>query len=758
METKTVKRGSKLKTFVTGFAALTLAFGNALIATSAAQAADIGSQLTQERATITGPDLATLSWGDSFSAENYACVPDSAQPGDTWTWGMPSQITWQRNVTLEHNNTPVIDVVIENGTATFTLRPEIAGVSNRCLNFSFGGSLNNDSNLLGTQTLEIHGGQGQLLGSKQITVRKPPFHELPTYHWKQLWFNREDQCRQDVNSCLTTAITLKAGDQGRITVTDIAQPNWKFKCDALTFTLRDHNLETQSDAKGVLENLSCSPTALSFEVNTAGLEAHKSYRMTIEANAVVPGETGLVNYSNVATVTDKADSQVIETQNQSSYVGGYVTGASLKIRKTDAAGNDANTQGQGVELLNGSTTLNYAIVNNGDQPLTNIQVSDNVTTGNAKVTNLSCVFPDKKTGVQWDGPFQPKASFTCTAELAGVVGHHSNVGVVTGIGAGGEPVRAEDPYWANNKKKVKVGNQVWFDANGDGLFQEGQEEGIDGVTLTISRTDGAQVTDYAGGAYNTAIQSANGGKYLFENLPALPDGVKYEVTISNVPAEYTPTKADVGGVEGIDNNSSTTKATSTDLTTNGAQDLTLDFGFVKNKKVSIGNQVWFDADKNGLFDNNEQGIENVKLTVTRTDGNPVTNYKGEELTDDQRSTRTTADGQYLFVDLAALPADVKYVVTVSEVPAQYEPTKADVGGAEGVDNNSSTGTATSIALTTNGAQDLTLDFGFIEKPKVSIGNQVWFDADNNGLFDNGEKGLENIKLTVTRSDNNPVTN
>ncbi|RRD36754.1 hypothetical protein EII31_04140, partial [Leucobacter sp. OH2974_COT-288] len=131
---------------------------------------------------------------------------------------------------------------------------------------------------------------------------------------------------------------------------------------------------------------------------------------------------------------------------------------------------------------------------------------------------------------------------------------------------------------------------------------------------------------------------------------------------------------------GVDNNSSTGTATSTDLTTDGAQDLTLDFGFIEKPKVSIGNQVWFDADNNGLFDNGEKGLENIKLTVTRSDNNPVTNFKGEELTEDQRSTKTNAQGQYMFENLAVLPAGTKYIVTVSEVPAQYEPTKADVGG------------------------------------------------------------------------------
>lgn len=196
MKSKTVKRGSKLKFILASVATFALAFGQlALVSNTAAHAADIGSQLTGETSQFTkvpANDLATLSWGDTFELTNSACIPNSAQPGDTWTWSMPTQIVWQRDVTLQHDGNDVVDVVIENGTATFTLRPEIASVQSRCINFSFGGTLVNNESILGQQDLQVRGGNGAVLVTKTITVRKPPFHELPTYDWKQIWFNRED--------------------------------------------------------------------------------------------------------------------------------------------------------------------------------------------------------------------------------------------------------------------------------------------------------------------------------------------------------------------------------------------------------------------------------------------------------------------------------------------------------------------------------------------------------------------------------------
>ncbi|MEE6289129.1 hypothetical protein V2J52_15865, partial [Georgenia sp. MJ173] len=101
------------------------------------------------------------------------------------------------------------------------------------------------------------------------------------------------------------------------------------------------------------------------------------------------------------------------------------------------------------------------------------------------------------------------------------------------------------------------------------------------------------------------------GEYTFENLPVLEDGESYTVSIdrelSAEPlAPYIPTLDGEGDDESLD--SSTWSAESVlPLGTDGDRDPTLDFGFVL-PKVSVGDYVWVDSDRDGIQDEGEPGI------------------------------------------------------------------------------------------------------------------------------------------------------
>ncbi|RRD38879.1 hypothetical protein EII42_12820, partial [Tessaracoccus sp. OH4464_COT-324] len=71
------------------------------------------------------------------------------------------------------------------------------------------------------------------------------------------------------------------------------------------------------------------------------------------------------------------------------------------------------------------------------------------------------------------------------------------------------------------------------------------------------------------------------------------------------------------------------------------------------------------------------------------------------------------------------------------------PTQPNVGGDRAKD--SSTSCETSQGLTKDGESDLTLDFGFV-RPRVSVGDFVWLDADRDGIQDDGEKGIKGVEL------------
>ncbi|MCB0965351.1 MAG: hypothetical protein KDB37_00830, partial [Ilumatobacter sp.] len=119
---------------------------------------------------------------------------------------------------------------------------------------------------------------------------------------------------------------------------------------------------------------------------------------------------------------------------------------------------------------------------------------------------------------------------------------------------------------------VSVGDFVWVDTDRDGQ-QDAGEPGIEGVTLTLTDSNGDPVVDVFGNPVGPVVTDAN-GKYVFDGLPALAPGESYTVTVTP-PDGYQPTTPGQGGPA---SDSSTGSASSGDLTVDGAHDPTLDFG------------------------------------------------------------------------------------------------------------------------------------------------------------------------------------
>ncbi|WP_371152815.1 SdrD B-like domain-containing protein [Buchananella felis] len=396
--------------------------------------------------------------------------------------------------------------------------------------------------------------------------------------------------------------------------------------------------------------------------------------------------------------------------------------------------------------------VKFTVTNTGKGELNNVKVSDTTIVGPA-LTDFKCRI-DGADVVAVDGVvsapaawvFAPKASFECTATLAAMTdaAKHANTARVEATPVAGGDKLTDSDNWHAKRGKVSVGDYVWYDANKDGL-QDASDVALEDVTLTLSRTDGKPAKKVDGSVVTTTTTDAT-GKYLFADLEILPAGAKYVVTVTN-PRGFVPTTPGAGSDRAKD--SSTGSETAVVLPNDGDKDLSLDFGFVK-AKVSVGDYVWFDANKDGLQDDDEKGIKDVVLTISRTDGKPVKDADGNPVT----TTTTDASGMYLFKDLEMLPAGEKYVVTVTD-PAGYVPTKAEAGSDRAKD--SSTGSATAQELTQDGAKDLTLDFGFFF-PEVSVGDYVWYDVNKDGLQDGTDVPLKDVTLTISRSDGKPVNN
>ncbi|HCZ9764221.1 TPA: carboxypeptidase regulatory-like domain-containing protein, partial [Staphylococcus aureus] len=169
------------------------------------------------------------------------------------------------------------------------------------------------------------------------------------------------------------------------------------------------------------------------------------------------------------------------------------------------------------------------------------------------------------------------------------------------------------------KPTYNLGDYVWEDTNKNGV-QDKDEKGISGVTVTLK--------DENDKVLKTVTTDEN-GKYQFTDLNNGTYKVEFET-----PSGYTPTSVTSGNDTEKDSNGLTTTGIIKD-----ADNMTLDSGFYKTPKYSLGDYVWYDSNKDGKQDSTEKGIKDVKVTLL--------NEKGEVI----GTTKTDENGKYRFDNL-----------------------------------------------------------------------------------------------------------
>ncbi|HGO3403671.1 TPA: SdrD B-like domain-containing protein, partial [Staphylococcus aureus] len=169
------------------------------------------------------------------------------------------------------------------------------------------------------------------------------------------------------------------------------------------------------------------------------------------------------------------------------------------------------------------------------------------------------------------------------------------------------------------KPTYNLGDYVWEDTNKNGV-QDKDEKGISVVTVTLK--------DENDKVLKTVTTDEN-GKYQFTDLNNGTYKVEFET-----PSGYTPTSVTSGNDTEKDSNGLTTTGVIKD-----ADNMTLDSGFYKTPKYSLGDYVWYDSNKDGKQDSTEKGIKDVKVTLL--------NEKGEVI----GTTKTDENGKYRFDNL-----------------------------------------------------------------------------------------------------------
>ena len=383
----------------------------------------------------------------------------------------------------------------------------------------------------------------------------------------------------------------------------------------------------------------------------------------------------------------------------------------------------------------------------------------------------------------------------------------ANPGTITfSTGANGQNVHTYD---AGFSPPLSLGNRVFLDANNNGL-RDATEGGVAGVTVTLftaaSVSVGAVVTDANGYYLFTGLQ---GGSYYVE-LSTIPNGLRSS-TGSGVtgglgnfgPFEGAGTPSADTNVDNDDNGTQvgaivrstvitlalTTEPTGeadvgpqADTATDASSNLTLDLGLIRT--FSLGNRVWNDVNNDGLLNNAEAGIDGATVRLLDAAGNPVLDAGGVAV-----ATVTANGGYYRFDGLTAgdyrvqvdgggpLAGYLSSSGTNGSLTGPSEPAPSPNADTDNVDKGSVSGAnfrsgvvtlgPTNVEPTTetdfgpgdaaaapNDQSNLTVDFGFFQP--VSLGNLVWNDANNDGLFDNGEAGFANVTVRLLDATGNPV--
>ncbi len=371
--------------------------------------------------------------------------------------------------------------------------------------------------------------------------------------------------------------------------------------------------------------------------------------------------------------------------------GNGIWDAGEPIVATDVTDADGKYSFSGLPLDNNGSDSDYLVwvsdTNNVLGDLTATYDSDGAAPGTGLVTGLGI----SAVSVSTTAPHQLTQDFAYAPE-----DHDANEGLIgdtifldTGDGAGGAPDGSPNPG-----------------------------EGLEGVLVELYADDGSTLLD--------STTTDKNGNYSFGNLD--PNGT-YTVKVD----PNTLPNGGSGLINSIDPDDNTANESVVDLTGyTGGIALDQDFGYTATAPGVVSGTIWDDSNADGGLQPDETGrYAGVTVVLTDSNGNVVA------------TTTTAPDGSYTFPNLP--PGN--YTVDVTDDDNVLNGTWHALGtqsppgpGLPGQSQSDPKAVTVSTGVTT------VVDFGYYIDG-AAVGNFVWDDANNNGIQDAGERGINGVVVS-----------
>jgi serine-aspartate repeat-containing protein C/D/E len=271
---------------------------------------------------------------------------------------------------------------------------------------------------------------------------------------------------------------------------------------------------------------------------------------------------------------------------------------------------------------------------------------------------------------------------------------------------------------------ITLSGYVFEDTDAD-YVHESDEPYIDGVKLRLYELDGSSYVETT----KTAT-TQSGGYYEFTGI--LPG--TYRV-FEEQPSGYLSVGSTPGTVNGATRGYVTDEDTLSGINLEGGDDsVHNDFGEIK--PASISGYVYVDADNDGVFDSGEKPIKGVTVALLGADGNAT----GD-------TTTTDSVGYYSFTNLMPDTYGVK-----ETQPSGYLDGLDAAGTVDGTTKGTAHNPGDQIDGAKLGSGQSGVNYNFGELEPASISGYVYVDADNDGVFDSGEKPLANVTVALLDAD------